>query len=158
MTHSPRAPKVGSRTRRGAAAVLLAVTAGVATLPATALAGTWGPKYSYYDGIKRVTGTGNMIRYSNRSRSIVSACDNYNEGWPVYGYTVFRQWADAAHSGTANVTNRSSSAVYNACSSGTWTVGWTNFFGYWVEAGACAEVGWPVPNNCVNPAYESHTP
>ena len=154
MIH-PSTPPTTRRSRPGSvrtAGVLLAVLAGIATVPATALAASWGPRYSYYSGIRRVTGTGTFTRYSTGSRSRVQACDNYNEGWPVYGYS---DWTDIGNSGAW--TTRSTGET-SGCITGDWTIGWWNPNGFFVRAEACAQVGWPVPDNCTAWVAEAHRP
>lgn len=148
-------PARASRRRTGSvrtAAVALAILAGVAAIPASALAANWGPVSSYYSGIKRVTGNGTFTRLSTGSRSYVKACDQYNEGWGVYGYS---RWTDLSN---ANFTEYHATGVTGGCTSATWTLGWWNPSGFWVTAASCAEAGWPVPNSCTSPFSEAHRP
>ena len=145
-----------ARPVRMAAVIALAVAAGIITLPATAMAANWGPRSSFYDNIKRVTGNGTLTRLTTGSRSYAKACDNFNEGWPVYAYTDMYAFTNAAHA-TGGV-DHFTTAQSAGCIDKTWTKGWTTFFGFWTTAGACAQIGWPVPDSCTSPASEAHTP
>jgi hypothetical protein len=76
----------------------------------------------------------------------------------VYGYTNWRVYASANHDLSSSVIRRTTAEVYNSTTSGGWSISWTNPWGFWVEAGGCAQAGWPVPDNCTSPYVESHTP
>lgn len=141
-----------SHSRQRRAAVVLAVVAAIATLPATAMAASWGPRYSYYNGIARVSGNGSMTRLANGSRSYVRACDQHNDGWGVHGYT---RWTDL---GNSNNRDTRYTPTVGGCADATWTMGWWNFNGFWVTAAACAQAGWPVPDSCTSPVSEAHRP
>lgn len=148
----------GASAGRHLTALLLVVLAGAVAVPASALAGNWGPRSSYYDGTKRVTANGGLFRKSGGSTSLVTATDNRADGWPIYGYTRWRVYKNGVPELGTSVIQRSTPEVYNATTSGGWTIGWTNPYGFWVEAGGCAQAGWPVPNNCTSPYVESHRP
>jgi len=147
---------VTRRLRRASSALVVAAIAAIA-FPMGALAATWGPRYSSYDGTRRVMAEGVLTRYANRSYSKVRVCDQRNEGWPVYGWTSWSQVIDGA--GTQSGAGTSMTTGETAtCASKERNVSWTSFFGFWVRSGGCAQVGWPVPDNCVAPTSEWHRP
>lgn len=145
------------RVGRHAAALVLTVLAALVTVPATALADAWGPLTSSYDGIVRVTGSGTLTQLAQGSQSVVTACDEYADPWPVYGYTDFHAITSADGTSTLNY-HKSSAQVSNSCVTKTLFKDWTYVWGYWTAAGACAQVGWPVPDSCTEPIRELHRP
>lgn len=149
-------PSRGTRVRRSAGAVVLAIAIAIVTVPTSAMAAAWGPRSSYYQGIKRVSASGSMSRLANASRADVAVCDTHNEGWSVYGYVNWKVLTTADQVG--GVAFRGDTGRTGACKSAGWTRGWTNIFGYWVESAGCAQVGWPVPDNCTAVAVEVHRP
>lgn len=138
---------------------MAALTIGLLAVCAPAMAVTWGPNSSSYNGTKRVTGSGDFYNASNtyaRSKMVVQ--DNRNDGNNVYGRTTFNFYGYRCNPG---------------CETQWWTdiVKSTPEFAnttrtYWLDRGlygwgdrargktfACAQMGWPVPDSCAAASY-----
>lgn len=151
-------------------------------LTETAFAAAWGPKTSSYNGSVRVEGWGTLSRLDGGSRSVVYAKDrNTADKNPVYGYTNWYKLTEVCTSfgggkvitGSVSSCATSStrfgrlatSATYSGTVSGTRTQPWCDSngrncadYGLKVVAGACAQMGFPVPDSCTYAYVEYHRP
>lgn len=145
-----------------------------------ASAASWGPATSTYNGSVVVEGSGTMTRLTTGSRSYVAVKDRKADGNTVYGYTnVFRITETCTSFGFSKIiTGSSSSCKINSTpiarystpettstTSRTWERPWCDQngnncsnYGQKVVAGACAQMGFPVPNSCTYAVVEFHRP
>lgn len=140
---------------------MLGLAIGLLAVCTPAMAVSWGPNSSSYNGTRRVTGSGNFYNAGNTyARSKMVITDGRNDGNTVYGRTVFsfhgyqckpdcltKWWTDVSKS-TPEFSNTTRT--------------------YWIDRGlrswgdrargqvfACAQMGWPVPDSCSPSSYPS---
>lgn len=154
----PRSSPPGRRSRRRRS-----LTAGATLLTALVLGGctgnaAWGPLTSSYNGTTRVQGSG--LYYPDRGTYAASGMivrDRANDGNNVYGRTRFAFWQYAGeckchrfvtsrHKSTSEFANETrAETLYESLTwAGTRSRG---------QMYVCAQMGFPVPDNCSNSAY-----
>ena len=166
-------------------AVLSAVIVSYAMGVSVADAYDWGPRHSWFKGNRVVSGEGKQVRKEGGSRSWIRATDRLRDGNQVYGYTDWHKLKEECKSvGASAEVVESSSTV---CSVKTervlhWDVkaradragesvadakfkNWCDDdgkacadYGLKQVAGACAQMGWPVPDSCTPASVVYHRP
>lgn len=158
-------------------AVSLALLMGGSQL---ALADSWGPKTSTYNGNVVVEGYGTITRYAQYSRSGVTAKDRRSDGNTVYGQSRWQRLDERCTSfgiskiieGTVTSCDEQLTTVKTYTTRETTSLVYGSFNQYWcdqngdncannglkVRAYACAQMGWPVPDSCTYAVVEYHRP
>jgi hypothetical protein len=149
----------------------------------TSAAADWGPRTSSYNGSVRVQGDGTVTRLAGGSKSWVVAKDRMSDGNAVYGYTNWFRISEVCYSfGGGKVITGSISAceIYSSpfgrmsttevsgsgkTTANSRTQSWCDsngnncaYNGLKVVAGACAQMGFPIPDNCTSAYVEFHRP
>ena len=143
---------------------LLASTAlavGLLALAVPAMAVSWGPNSTYYNGTKRATGSGTFSNAGNTyARSVMKVTDNSNDGNNVYGRTTFSFYGYRCNPQCESRwrTDLPKSTPEFANATRTYTldrplVSWADKARGSVFA--CAQMGWPVPDSCSPASYPS---
>lgn len=124
---------------------------------------SWGPRDSFYNNIKRVTGQGTFSNSAGTFTSKVTVTDRIKDGNTTYAQTTFlykaAEWDNAsggyvdrwnfgprkstAEYADAKNVSRVGSVKYYAPSHGDAVRG---------QISACAQMTWPIPDNCTTPA------
>lgn len=156
---SPHRPaRKPPRQRRRPLARLAVVALLAATL--TGCDAAWGPLESYYNKQVRVEGSG--LYYPEGAAKAASGmivADRANDGNSVYGRTVFFFWEHDPYCGcmtykrkssksTAEWSNKTKAETLTQALSATSSISRGEMF-------VCAQMGWPVPDNCSNSAFVS---
>ncbi len=127
----------------------------ISCLTAPSFAQSWGPRTSTYRGIVRVEARGNFTNEAGTAHSLMTVTDRSYDKNSVYGYTSFFSYGqkvdgktDWVHQGilsTPEVENTTIRKILRR------TMPWnhTKMRG---EMAGCAQMGWPVPDSCTEPA------
>lgn len=147
-------------------------------------AGDWGPRTSTYNNSIVVEGKGTLTRLAGGSKSYAYAKDRKVDGNNVYSYTDWRKLNEMCSGFTVGVYTISSCSVSSTqvkhksspevggtnanpspTTSFTYTQPWCDSngnncadYGLKAIAGACAQMGWPVPDSCTYAYVEYHRP
>jgi len=178
-------PRLIVRVRRNSVnltvACCLVLVVGVASVAGAA---SWGPRTSSYNGSIVVEGHGSLTRLDGGSRSYSWAKDRKVDGNTVYAYTDWDRMNELCTGFTVGVLTLTScsatstqvlhlsSPEVGATSTATYpttslyhTRDWCDSngnscatYGLKAEAGACAQMGWPVPDSCTYAYVEFHRP
>ncbi len=144
------------------ATLLATVVAMAIGLAQPALAASWGPLSSSYNGQVRVTGSGSFGPYlSAYAQSRISVTDKANDGNTVYGTTSFQFYEVPIGSSSPTwVSDRSLSTPEHSGSGVTKTTYLKRSLHSRADRArgitkVCAQMGWPVPDSCSASAYNT---
>lgn len=168
--------------KKATTALLMAGTASAFGLTAEAGAAGWGPRTSSYNGQVRVEGGGTLERRDGGSWSRVRVKDRMpNDGNDVYGYTEWFRIQERCSSfgvqlaivGSSSSQCRIDAKRHARLSTPEITgertyeklANWCDQdgkhcadYGLKVVAGACAQMGFPIPDSCTYAYVEFHRP
>lgn len=144
---------------------VMALVAGMAlggvALAQPALAATWGPLSSSYDGKVRVRGKGDFTKHlSAYARNRITVTDARSDGNNVYGRTDFQFWRNASTGEWAWFSSGSKSTPEHSGYGVTRTTDLQ--VGLRADSSqargvsrVCAQMGWPVPDSCSTGAFST---